>query len=69
MKMIITIFVLVAGITAQSAINQKATNSNCIARTSGNLHQNTNPQKQEQIKPVKMDHTQQASSKGRAQGS
>lgn len=69
MKMIITMFVLVAGVTAQSAINQQASNSNCIARTSGALTQNTTyvePSEKKQAKPV---HTQQASGKGKAQGS
>ncbi len=69
MKMIITMFVLVAGVTAQSAINQEATNSNCIARKSGSLNENTayvEPREKKQFKPV---HTQQASSKGKAQGS
>lgn len=69
MKMFITVFVLVAGTTAQSAINQEATNSNCIARDTGFLVRSTNPPKQEQRKPVKMDDTQQAFIKGKAQGS
>ncbi len=69
MRMLITMFVLVAGMTAHSAINQEATNSNCIARTSGTLTQNTTfvePKQKKEAKPV---HTQQASNKGKAQGS
>ncbi len=69
MKMIIFMFVLVAGVTAQSAINQEATNSNCIARTSGPLNQNTTFVEPKERKEAKPADTQQASRKGKAQGS
>ncbi len=68
MKMIITMFVLVAGMTAQSAIHQGATNSNCNDRTSGPLLQSTTfsePKDKQKAKPAD---TQQASGKGKAQG-
>lgn len=68
MRMIISMFVLVAGVTAQSAVNQGATNSNCNDRTSGPLLQSTTfvePKERKEVKPVD---TQQASGKGKAQG-
>ena len=69
MKMFITLFALVAGVTAQAAINQ-ATNSNCTQRYGAGktlVSDSTTyvPPKEAKQKPA----TQSASAKARTQGS